>query len=55
MIDNMRRSWGVGVGILAFVFLGMATEQSAIMVTYLHLWCWLSTCFLLTLKGSVSK
>ena len=55
MIDNMRRSWAVGFGLLVLVLLGVATQQGAVIFTLLALWCWLGTCWLLSLKGSVSK
>ena len=52
MIDNMRRSWGVGVGISTLVVLGVITEPLAILLAFFGLWCWLNTCWLLSWEGA---
>ena len=55
MIDNMRRSWGVGFGLLVLALLGVATQQGTVIFVLPALWCWLGTCWLLSLKGGGSK
>ena len=55
MIDNMRRSWGVGACIPLLVFWGVIAEPLFLLFALFGWGCWAGTCFLLSLKGGGSK